>query len=502
MRFQPASVVLSLWYAGSAAALGLGELAVHSHLGQPLHATVRLLDPAASTVAECFLLAPTEGGVAPLPRAQLSLEGGSGATLLHIRTAQAVNDPVAQFVLVADCETRLQRDYVVLLDPPAAVAPPAQAESARPAAAAAAKSVKVPTRVRRSAGDTPAAGSKSASPRARAATHAAPRLVLSGRRLASEGPAAFALKLDTSLPDLTRGRPDGLSVTEMSDENTALTRKLAYLESQLVALQRRNAELEARRPPAAPDAVKPPPPRQTPQWPLFLLLAGLLAGAGTLVAWFRSRGRQTNPASDLDDLWIPEPVPAGARPGGPAAAPAEASLDRAPEQTAQPVAPERMPDVAPPTLVESTEVKDDILDQAEVYMAHGHGELAIHLLQEHLRAAPDESPVPWLLLLDLLQREGDTAAYATASAECRRYFNVNLGSHPVSQDTDQGRGLETYPHLLDRLLSVWNTPDVDAFFRELIYDDRGGTRMGFEPGAYRDILLLRAIAQDKLLLAA
>ncbi|MDA8260768.1 MAG: hypothetical protein M0Z99_34905, partial [Betaproteobacteria bacterium] len=62
--------------------------------------------------------------------------------------------------------------------------------------------------------------------------------------------------------------------------------------------------------------------------------------------------------------------------------------------------------------------------------------------------------------------------------------------------------LEAYPHLLEQLVKAWNTPNIDAFFHDLIYDDRGGTRIGFEPSAYRDILLLRAIARDTLPLAA
>jgi hypothetical protein len=172
-------------------------------------------------------------------------------------------------------------------------------------------------------------------------------------------------------------------------------------------------------------------------------------------------------------------------------------MAKMPEAGAAP-APQRMPEIAPPPRDEGTEVKEDILDQAEVYMAHGHADLAIHLLQEHLREAPTESPVPWLLLLDLLHRAGDTAGYAAASTECRRYFNVNLTGHPISQDNDSGKGLEAYPHLMERLVSVWNTPERDAFIQDLVYDNRGGTRMGFEPGAYRDILLLRTIAQDTL----
>ena len=171
-------------------------------------------------------------------------------------------------------------------------------------------------------------------------------------------------------------------------------------------------------------------------------------------------------------------------------------------QAEPPPAPQRMPEIAPPPRNEDTEVKEDILDQAEVFMAHGHGDLAIHLLQEHLREAPTESPVPWLLLLDLLHRGGDTEGYAAASAECRRYFNINLTGHPISQDSETGQGLEAYPHLLEQLVNVWNTPEITAFFHDLIYDDRGGTRVGFEPSAYRDILLLREIAQEALPLAA
>jgi hypothetical protein len=118
------------------------------------------------------------------------------------------------------------------------------------------------------------------------------------------------------------------------------------------------------------------------------------------------------------------------------------------------------------------------------------------LLHEHLRETPTESPVPWLLLLDLLHRAGDTAGYTAASTECRRYFNVNLDGRAFFGDSDNGPGLEAYPHLLEQLVQVWNTPEIKAFFDDLVFDQRGGTRVGFEPDAYRDILLLRSIAHD------
>ena len=505
MKLKSACLLLGLCHAGSAAAIGLGEISVRSFLGQPLHATVPLLDVPAAAAADCFSLDASVGGITPPPRAQLSIEQSGGQAVLHIRTRQAINDPIAQFVLVSDCEARLQRDYVVLLDPPVAVASPLGHDAAAvTAAAVAAPSVAAPAprparaqrRVQRApavAARPPAATARqSATPRTQAAAAAAaPRLVLSGKREVPRATDTSAPRqADAGAPDQTHAHSAKLDAAELSDENTALTRKLAHLEAQLAALQQRHAELEARRA-AAPATAAPPPPEHPAQWPLYLLAIGLLGGGGALATWrLRRPRRQAAPADDA--AWM---------------RPDTGALKTLSEMTLTPAAkpepaPQRMQEITPPPLAEGTEVKEDILDQAEVFMAHGHGELAIHLLQEHLRAAPGESPVPWLLLLDLLHREGDTAGYTAASAECRRYFNINLTGHPVSQDNEQSQGLEAYPHLLEQMVKTWGTPDIDAFFHDLIYDNRGGTRMGFEPGAYRDILFLREISRQQLALAA
>lgn len=495
VNLKSVCLLLSLYHAGSAAALGLGEIGVRSGLGQPLHVTVRLLGVSPDTAADCFSLDPGADSIAPPLRATLSLERAGGGTLLHIRTPQPVNDPITQFVLSSDCEARLRREYVVLLDPPtrmdAAIAGDGPA-AAVPTAAPVAAPAPTPRTARRpqAARRMPLAGPAAAPPRPSTASRpppATPRLVLSGRSGASANPS-LALRLDTTLPDLTRPRPENLTAIELSDENTALTRKLAHLETQLVELQRRNAELEARR--ANTRTAAPGSSAQAAQWPLYLLIVGLLASGGALAAWLRGRGRKSEPAE------IPDAMAWSQSDRLPALA------ETAPSAAALPPAPRRMSEIAAPPPSASTEVKDDILDQAEVYMAHGHGELAIHLLQEHLREDPTESPVPWLLLLDLLRREGDAAAYAAASTECRRYFNVNLSSHPVSQDGETGLGLEAYPHLLEQLVHNWNSPELEGFLNDLIYDHRGGTRLGFEPGAYRDILMLRAIAQDAMPVAA
>ncbi len=503
MNLKSVCLLLSLCHAGYAAAFGLGEIHVRSYLGQPLHATVPILDATPNTTAECFSLGAGTGSISPPLHAQLKVEQVGKQTVLHIRTLQPIHDPIAQFELVSDCGSRLQREYAVLLDPPARVDSAITHDTSTSAPTAAVVDITPvvprahnrPRRAKRSAAistHAAAAASRQSATHDRhpAASAAVPRLVLSGKR-SGFGNGSLALQYDINLPDMNRKLPEGLTAAEISDEYTALTHKLAHLEAQLVELQQKNASLEAKGGPA-PVTVTRKPTDGPAQWPMYLLIIGLLTGGGALIALLRRRSNQR-----VTDVWVPpsEPTP-------PIPDPMESDpwAQPLPPKTAIPPASQRMSEIAAPPPIQTTEVKDDILDQAEVYMAHGHGELAVHLLQEHVRNAPDESPVPWLLLLDLLHRDGDMPGYKAASAECRRHFNINLTGHPLSQNSDANIGLEAYPHLLEQLTKIWGTPSTDDFFRDLLYDNRGGTRIGFEPSAYRDIVLLRTIAQNVMAL--
>mgnify|MGYP001039407236 FL=1 len=524
MKLKPVVLLLGLYFSAPAYAIGLGDLSVRSHLGQPLHATVEILSAPPTLAADCVSLRASDSGLAAPAQARFRIERRGENALLHITTPKAVNDPFAQFVLISDCEGRLQREYVVLLDPPAVIAPAAIAPVTL--AVPRAETVPTPAAVPLAPAATPsatAAVAKPARPAAATATSAAtakpsrpaqrklaaqsvsPRLVISGKdSLPEAGSLPAGLEKQAPPPESSNTRTPELSATELSDENTALNRRLAHLEAQLAALHKRNEELEARR--AAAEASAPKPVAdQAPQWPLYLLGLGLLGSGGLLASWLTRRRNLPRSEVAATVLW--------ARPNN--ATPSKASIDfDAPLPQLEPMLASDNPPQSPPTstqdveeisltaLSEGTEVREDLLDQAEVFVAHGHANLAIHMLQQHLRQAPDESPMPWLLLLDLLRREGDEAGYAAASEECQRHFNINLAAHPTARDLDDSRGLEDYPHLLEMLTQAWNTPAIDALFEDLIYDQRGGTRLGFEAGAYRDILLLRDIAQRKTLAMA
>ena len=198
MNLKLACLLLGLCHAGFATALGLGELNVRSYLGQPLHATVKIVDANAATNADCFNLSPSAGAAAPPPtRAKLSLERSGDDTRLHIRTPAAIGDPITQFSLTSDCGSRLQRDYVILLDPPsqAMLAHNQNVPVVIPLKAPAKEEVKASSdtaprpiaaqKTRRSAQARPArSASRDPSPQPRkqtTQTDSAPRLVLSGR---------------------------------------------------------------------------------------------------------------------------------------------------------------------------------------------------------------------------------------------------------------------------------------------------------------------------------
>lgn len=122
MRFRLLPFFLTMLAAGDAAALGLGQIAVHSRLGTHFRAEVELVGATADEqlTAGCFSLGqPTgpESGVPRLTRAHLRLERQDGKLRLLIRSDHTVNDPVLQLSLHAGCSAEVARDYLLIMDP-------------------------------------------------------------------------------------------------------------------------------------------------------------------------------------------------------------------------------------------------------------------------------------------------------------------------------------------------------------------------------------------------
>ncbi len=132
-------------------------------------------------------------------------------------------------------------------------------------------------------------------------------------------------------------------------------------------------------------------------------------------------------------------------------------------------------------------------DEAQVYADLGRADKAISILRNHIQhiAGDRASPVPWLMIFDLYRRTNNRAGYDELAPQFRQHFNGRMPDwdsygHELALDD----GLEAFPHLIARVERNWGKPEVRKFLDELLFDNRGGSRLGFSLAAYRDLLML------------
>jgi hypothetical protein len=159
--------------------------------------------------------------------------------------------------------------------------------------------------------------------------------------------------------------------------------------------------------------------------------------------------------------------------------------------------------------VDVTELSQ-VTDEAQVYADLGRNDQAIELLRDHIDSQTGEltSPAPWLMIFDLYRRTNNRQGYDELAPQFRKHFNGRVPDwdnygHELALDD----GLEAFPHLVARIERDWGTGEARKFLEELLYDNRGGSRLGFSLAAYRDILLLLQVheglnAQPDFLAAA
>ena len=100
-------------------AVGLGQLQLQSWLGEPLRASVRLLDVDADAISGTCVkarLESSDGVFAGILQTTLTREPPSLA--IHLSSQQAIHEPAMAISVVIDCGTQVNRTYQILLDPP------------------------------------------------------------------------------------------------------------------------------------------------------------------------------------------------------------------------------------------------------------------------------------------------------------------------------------------------------------------------------------------------
>jgi hypothetical protein len=120
-----------------AAAMSFGMARLNSALGQPLdlRIPVQSADPN-DLDARCLRLLPAaDSDIPTLSIGRVSLERDGLLNSIRVQSLDPIYEPALRVVLEAGCQRRMQREYVLLVDPPALRAPTTPASAPPPATA-------------------------------------------------------------------------------------------------------------------------------------------------------------------------------------------------------------------------------------------------------------------------------------------------------------------------------------------------------------------------------
>jgi hypothetical protein len=526
-------------YTMHAKAIGLGDIQVNSHLGEPLSATIPVIGILKASDIDCFRV-NNDASSAELfgTRFKLTNLVGENATLV-LNAQQALNEPIANLSIIAECQTqpKIARDYTILVDPNTSnisspeVAPQNsfnnqsvvsnnsaqnskfESDTANVTEAPVKKS-RNKAKQRRSksnaSANKPTISDKTIdlkypelpsnqqtvrtpAPEVAKANTTGARLSISsgaGDFLAA-GSANINLVLEKRL-DLSRAAPVGANAADidMQDEVTVMNKRLTHLQKQMMGLQARNAELEAK------DKTHTAVLEETTETTnrirniSYTLVLGSLLTMGYVAAnWWRRR-KQTKILHNEETLWSSLKADSALQEDEQLKAindKLEGEFDEFDELENDNFGREI-------SFIKETPV-EDILDHADVFLSHGRSTLAIQLLQNHLDERPKDSANIWLFLLDLLAKEGLEEEYNVATVDCRKHFNVAI--HAFAAPRGNPNSFESYDRLVTQLQKVWGTPEATKFLDDLIYNTRLEPRIGFEKEVFEELVLLRSIAIEE-----
>lgn len=145
----------------------------------------------------------------------------------------------------------------------------------------------------------------------------------------------------------------------------------------------------------------------------------------------------------------------------------------------------------------ATEELFDVQQQADFFVSLGENEQAIQVLKNHLAESLEPSALAYLDLFKLYHKLNRKADYNQLREEFNHLFNA--GAPPFEQYSDESQGLEAYETAFGRIQALWPQPRVLDVIEKSIFREPGDpeTEM-FDLEAYRELLLLHAIAKDMI----
>ncbi len=450
------------------------------------------------------------------------IQSGSGAAVVRIQANTPIDEPIVSVELRARCGSTTTRRYTLLADiapvvPPVVVASDRLAQAApsnakpagvgsfapaagttpnRPRVGIVKPLVSVTRKPRPPLAAPPAASSEMKAPLAPSAIRSGGKAVLkldpldvfSDRIAALDSPMLFEPSEDALL--------QAKQISTLEADLQTLRTRLARSDAELLEIK---TQLEM---------------SQTEQvsalW-VYLLAALVLICLAALawLLWMQRKVRQVEepkwhdshqpisqfdltegPNSDTEPPQLPQAVKE----------PVLAAIPPTPSQnTDQPAGTSRSSDTVPASLdgVQSFSVEPilDIRQQAEFFVSLGQTDRALHILKKQIDGASQPNPLIFLDLLTLQHSLGLKPDFRDSRNAFNRHFTGVVPE--FSSFTEQNKDLLDYPEVVDRLVLDWpGSKSLSLLNNWIVRTPKGAGHTNFDLAAFRDLLLLHAIAEE------
>lgn len=332
-----------------------------------------------------------------------------------------------------------------------------------------------------------------------------PYLVISGGNTTANDSAtkpSLSLRLERHLDFArTETATAPLAAADAMDEVTVMANRLAHLEKQILSLQTRNTQLLAEAEKAKNTGFGL---SAQSEWLQNLLMVLAIIATIAAIEWIRRKYLRRH-LNIEQARWFDADAPVTAS-SDPAIAPKNNTYIKKAITLDEPTfvhssygqSSGQSPSAGFANTTTFTEAEKDegenVIDHADVFIAHGRPALAIQLLQNHLIDFPTGSPAIWLKLFNILAKEGTAIEYDAAVIECNQFFNIKMPSFAEATISDSST-IEDYPHITARLEGVWGSQFAVGFLNDLIYNQQSQPREGFERGTFEELFFLKQIAE-------
>ncbi len=137
----------------------------------------------------------------------------------------------------------------------------------------------------------------------------------------------------------------------------------------------------------------------------------------------------------------------------------------------------------------------DLQQEVEFFSSLGQQDRAIALLREHLVDNVKTSALVYLDLLDLYHQTDNEEDYEDLRADFNRVFNTEVAAFD-SYTSDAVEGTSANDAVLERIQAAWGSRRVLDVIEDALFREPGNPAEVLYLEAYRDLLLLHAVARE------